>query len=284
MHRHTVVPSAFSRAALLSVSTRVALLSALLLATWLLPVRGAAAQMFSYNPDRPRSVQALSLTYTVVDFRFDGAGTPTPSFAFDGPLYGVTYTRPNFHVKLGYGRDERLDASIPCEDVSNCGQRRIDLRMLDASITTWGEIRVTGTPGMSRLFVPIALHTGYRRVAPDGLEDSLVDAFNITVLGIGTGVGAAVELGAGLRLEARATPIVGLALRAFGESAGSSWLFDGHVQLQAPRLIGRFGLAAGYGFRAQVWNVSASQLFPTTHDDVFDYSGASHAASVGITW
>lgn len=206
-----------------------------------------------------------------------------PSFEFDGPLYGATYTRPNFHVAFAYGSDERTSSDPDCEPAP-CGPTTVDLRMLDASITTWGEIRLTGVPGKGRLFVPIALHTGYRRVAPQGLEDSLVDAFNITVLGIGTGFGGVAELGAGLRLEARATPIIGLALRAFGESAGSSLLFDGHVQAHAPGLAGRFGLSAGYGYRAQKWNVSASQLFPTTLDDLFDYSGHSHAATIGVSW
>lgn len=265
---------------------RAALLVAFLLAAMLLPVRGAGAQMFSYNPDRPRAVQSLSFTYTLVDFRFAGEGTPNPSFAFDAPLYGATYTRPNFHVTLGYGSDRRTQSAPDCE-FAVCVEpplQVVDLRMLDASVTTWGEIRITGTPGKSRFFVPIALHTGYRRVAPEGLEDSIVDAFNITVLGIGTGIGGSVELGGGLRLEGRLTPIIGLALRAFGESAGSSRLVDGHLQLHAPRLIDRFGLSAGYGVRAQIWNVSASSLFPDTHDDLFDYSGASHAASVGVNW
>ncbi len=274
MHRHPNNPSPQKRAALTVV---------FLLVMFLPPAGGAAAQMFSYNPDRPRAVQSISFTFTMVDFRYNGSGTPSPSFAFDGPLYGVTYSRPNFHVTLGYGNDERVDGSI-CDGAGDCDPPVIDLRMLDASITTWGEVRLTGIPGRTRLFIPIAVHTGYRRVAPDGLEDSIVDAFNITVLSIGTGIGGALELGGGLRVAVRATPMIGLALRAFGESAGSSRLFDGHLQLHAPGLVGRFGLSAAYGFRAQVWNVSASSLFPDTHDDLFDYSGASHAASVGISW
>lgn len=263
--------------------THRALPFALVLAALFLPARDADAQMFSYAPDRPRAVQSLSFTYSVVDFRYDGAGAPLPSFEFNGPLYGATYTRPNFHVTLAYGSDERTSTATDC-DPAPCAPTSVDLRMLDASVTTWGEIRLTGTPDKGRLFVPIALHTGYRRVAPQGLEDSLVDAFNITVLGLGSGLGGVAELGGGLRLEARATPIIGLALRAFGEAAGSSYLFDGQLRVHAPGLVGQFGLSAGYGFRLQAWNVSASQLFPTTHDDLFDYAGHSHAASIGVSW
>lgn len=276
MHRDSAASSRSSAARAL---VRAAILLALL--PW--PFRSAGAQMFSYNPDPPRAVQSASFTYTAVSFRYAGDGTPSPSFAFEAPLYGATYTRPNFHVTFGYGRDERPGPTSGCEP-DPCPPSVTDLRMLDASITTWGEVRIAGTPAGSRLFIPIAVHTGFRRVAPDGLEDSLVDAFNITVLGIGTGVGSALELGEGLRLEARATPMIGLALRAFGEAAGSSRLFDGHVQLHAPALIGRFGLSAAYGLRAQAWNVSASQLFPDTQDDLFDYTGMLHALSLGLNW
>lgn len=266
-----------------SLAARALFGAAILLVLMAWPLRSAGAQMFSYDPDPPRVVQSVSFTYTAVSFRYAGDGAPSPSFEFDAPLFGATYTRPNFHVTFGYGRDEQPAPSSGC-DPDPCPPGVTDLRMLDASITTWGEFRVAGRPGSSRLFIPIAVHTGFRRVAPDGLEDSLVDAFNITVLGIGTGVGGAVELGEGLQLEARATPLIGLALRAFGEAAGSSRLFDGHVQLHAPALVGRFGLSAAYGLRAQAWNVSASQLFPDTQDDLFDYTGMLHAFSLGLNW
>lgn len=228
--------------------------------------RDAAAQMFSYSSDRAQTVQSLSVGYTAVDFRFDGEGTPNPSFEFAGPLYGAVYTRPNFNVGFGYGSvDER------------------DLRMLDASLTTWGEFRLTGSP-TARVYVPVALHSEYRRVAPDGQEDSLVDAFNITVIGLGTGIGFAAQAAGGILIEGRAMPIIGLALRAFGDSAGSSRLIDTRINLHVPSLAGRFGISAGYGFTAQAWNISASSLFPATQDDLFDYTSTSHALSIGVNW
>lgn len=228
--------------------------------------RDVAAQMFSYSSERARTVQSVSFGYMSVDFRFDGDGTPNPSFEFAGPLYGAVYTRPNFHVAFGYGSEEERD-----------------LRIFDASLTTWGEFRLTGSLN-SRLFVPIALHSQYRRVAPDGQEDSLVDAFNITVIGLGTGIGFVAQLDERLQIEGRAMPIIGLALRAFGDSAGSSRLIDTGVKVHVPTLAGRFGLSAGYGFTAQVWNISASSLFPATQDDLFDYTSTSHSLSIGVNW
>lgn len=255
----------------------------LIIATTWLYAGDASAQMFSYDPDRPRAVQSLSFGYTLVDFQFDGDGVPTRSFAFEGPLYGAVYTRPNFHVAFAYGSDERTRA-VNCEPGA-CVPQNVDLRMLDAVLTTWGEIRIAGDPGSGdRFFVPIALHSSYRRVAPEGAEDSLVDSFNITVIGLGTGVGFTKRLAEKVQLEGRATPIIGLALRAFGDSAGNSRLLDTHVQVHAVEIADRFGITAGYGFRAQLWDISASSLFPSTQNDLFDYTSTSHALSIGVNW
>lgn len=246
-------------------------LSRIVLSIWILPcvvwiAADVHAQAFSYRPDRAQAVQSVSAGLTMVEFRFDGEGDPDPSFEYSGPLYGVVYTRPNLHVTLGYGV-----------------QNDVDLRMLDASLTTWGEFRLTGSEGF-RLYVPIVLHSNYRRVAPEGSEDSLVDAFNVTVVGLGSGLGLAGSTPARLAFEARVMPVIGLALHAFGDSAGSSRLVDTHLQLHSPAVIGRVGLSAGYGLRVQVWNVGSSSLFPVTHDDLLDYSGTSHSLSIGVNW
>lgn len=225
-----------------------------------------AAQTFSYRPDSRRAVQSVSIGFTSVNFRFDGDGEPEPSFAFSGGLYGLVYARPNFHVTFAYGSEDAQD-----------------LRMLDASLTTWGEFRLTGSDG-TRLYVPIALHSNYRRVAPEGQEDSLIDAFNVTVIGLGTGLGFVAQPVAAVAVEARAMPIIGLALHAFGDAAGSSRLIDANLLLHSPAMIGRLGFSVGYGFRKQIWNVSASSLFPVTQNDLFDYSGTSHALSIGVNW
>ncbi|MEX0747949.1 MAG: hypothetical protein WED81_06025 [Rhodothermales bacterium] len=230
-------------------------------------VSDAAAQMFSYDRERPRPVQSISFGYTVVAFHFNGSGIPNPSFEYDGPIYGAVYTRPNMVATLGYGADD--------------SDR--DLRLLDASITTWGEIRLSDSR-RGRLYVPIGLHTNYRRVAPRGEEDSLVDSFNITVLGLGSGIGYHLYIGDALVVSFRAMPIIGLALRAFGDSAGSSRLLDASVHVHRPKVIGRFGFSAGYGFRTQVWNVGASSLVPQGSDDVFDYAGNHHVLMIGVNW
>ena len=233
--------------------------------------RPAAAQMFSYDVDRPQAVQSLSIGYHVIDFRHDGDSDPSVRFDYGAPAYGVVYTRPNVRASLSYGRESR--------------QGGADLRLLQAAIMTWGDLWRGGRRGADSGFsVPIALLTNYRRVAPEGSEDSLVDAFNVTVLGIGAGLSFAAPMGKKLRLAARAVPGIGLALRAFGDSAGSSYLLDGVLQLDSLRLIERFGLSASYGFRAQAWNVGASELIGEELDDLFDYSGTEHVISIGFNW
>ena len=235
----------------------------------------AWGQMFSYDVGGDRPIQSLSVGYTVIDFSFDGDGEPSPSFEFSQPLYSVVYTRPSFIISVGYGTQDPANPSVDDRQV----------RMLDLGLSTWGRIMLTGrSAGASRVFVPIVLHSNYRRVAPEGEEDSLTDSFNMTVLGLGAGLGYIGNLGGKVTLEARATPIIGLAIRSFGDTRGSSRLFDGDVQLHFGPLLNGFGLSLGYGFRAQAWNISASDLIPNSRNDLFDYKSLQHTFRVGVNW
>jgi hypothetical protein len=230
----------------------------------------ARAQMFSYGGDRPRSVQSVSFAYKIVDFNFDGEAGEEETFEFAGPAYGVFYSRPNVSASITYGPKSEESAR--------------DLRLLDAAITTWGELVLTGSPGSHRLFVPIAIQSNYRRVAPRGSENSIIDSFNLTVLGLGVGLGFSAEVRESARLEGRVLPTAGLALRAFGDSAGSSYLLDTDLRLHLMDLVGRLGLSAGYGFRLQAWNVDGSDLLLGGQEDLLDYSGTQHVLTIGLNW
>lgn len=242
----------------------------------LLPLHAARAQQFSYGADdRPRPTQSVSFGYMLVDFTYHGEGDPSVSFAYTDPAYGVVYTRPNFQASLVTGEQ----AAAP-----GAGDTR-PRRLLDASLTTWGEFLLhRERTGAARIFLPIALHSNYRRVAPEGEEDSLTEAFNVTVLGLGAGVGFDSAFGDRVTLEARALPIIGLAVRAFGDAAGSARLLDTDVQLHLGPLVGRFGLSVGYGFRTQVWSGTSSNLLQELEDDLFDYRGTHHLVRVGVNW
>lgn len=259
---------------------RLALLPAcglMLLGLLLLPApQAASAQMFTYGMREDGPTQSLSAAYTLIDFSYNGDAEPSALFAFSEPVYGVAYTRPNFHATFAYGTQPPAAGSLDARE----------MRLLDASLTTWGELNLM--PGAvaegGRLFVPIAIHSNYRRVSPEGSENSLADAFNVTVLGLGVGAGFEGRFGDRVVLEARALPVIGLALRQFNDSAGSARLLDTDVQLHLGRLIDRFGLSVGYGFRTQVWNVSASELLAEADEDFFDYRGRQHTFRVGVNW
>lgn len=229
----------------------------------------AHAQMFSYGFDRPRAIQSVSFAYQIIDFSHRGDEAPEPSFEYDGPAFGLHYTRPNLTAGVAYGAD---------------GSDR-DMRILTASILTWGELFLGGSGRrQSGFYVPIAIHTDYRRVAPRGSENSVVDAFNVTVLGLGIGAGYASQFGKTVHLQARAIPAIGLALRAFGDATGSSRLIDTDLRLHVVDLIGNAGVSLGYGFRTQVWNVGSSDLLQELENDLFDYGGSAHVFTIGVSW
>lgn len=220
-----------------------------------------------------RPVQALHVAPTWIDFTYAGAGDPRVSFAFRGPAYGLAFSRPRIVAGLLLGEDaaEKGDAD----------QR--PRRLVDFSLTTWGEF-ARRRRSQAVLFVPVALHTGHRRVAREGDARSLVDAFNITVVGLGGGAGLRAGLGPRLLLEARALPVVGVALRSFGDSAGYSWLGEADVQLHTAPVVGRFGLSAGYGFRLQQWQMGSSTLLAEVTQNLYDYRTAQHTLRLGLNW
>ncbi len=228
----------------------------------------ARAQMFSYAVQRPQAVRSLSFAYVMIDFDYRGGGEPPARFDYAAPAYGLLYSQPNLRASVAYGRD------------TDAGGR--ELRLLQASISTWGNLWLTNrTTGLA---VPIGIVSNYRRVVPEGSEDSLVDGFNVTVLGLGAGLSYAAEFSDHVSAVARAMPSIGLALHAFGDTAGSSYLFDGIVEIKAIEIADRFGVSVSYGYRAQVWNVGASELLIGQTDDLFDYVGSEHTISLGLNW
>lgn len=240
----------------------------------LLPgVHTASAQQFSFRSGA-QAVQSLSVGYTLIDFAFDGEGEPLLSFDFDRPAYGLVYTRPRFLATVALGDQKADDAG------------RTALRLLDFSITTWGELRLFGpSDDRAHLYIPISLFSNYRRVTPqDDDADSVFDAFNVTVLGLGAGLGLDHSFSENTFFAARAAPVIGLANSSLTDAIGTAYVIDSDVQLHLAELFGRIGLSLGYSFRYQVWNINASSLFPEATDELFDYKGHQHLFRVGANW
>lgn len=238
----------------------------------------ASAQFLSFDADQPRTVQALMAGYYLVDFTYDGDVEPAYTVNFSEPAFGLIYTRPSFMLTAGIGNQKagQQEGSVVVADT-------VDLRLVDLSLSTWGELYVLpDLLGHTQLFIPILLHSDYRRVAPRD-SDSSLDAFNVTVLGLGAGVGLGQSIGE-LVFEARVTPIFGITTSSFGDALGNAQLVEADVQLHTGRIAGRVGLSVGYSFRAQRWNVNASNLFAEFTEDLFDYTGRTHLFRAGINW
>ena len=252
-----------------------ALLAAILLG---LGPQTSEAQRFSYGADRARTVQSLTFRYSWVDFEYNGdEAAPPISYAFRGPVYGVVFTRPNFYASIAIGNDDRAaSAGVPARD----------RQMLDAALFTWGALSPFPrfAEGRYRLFIPILLHSGYRRVSDINVEEGFDTNFTVTSLGLGAGVGFSGELSERVIVEGRAAPVIALATREFDSGLGSARLFDADVQAHIGPLAGRFGLSVGYGVRAQVWNLRGSDLFENAVADLYDYRGTQHTFRVGVNF
>ncbi len=244
----------------------------LLVAALTLAPAPALAQRFSYGGGREGAGQALFVGYYQVNFEFDGKERPTPSFDFTDPVYGLIFTRPNVYLSIALG-DQAGD------------EGRDDLRLVDATFMVWGELNLLQQEETSKtfLFVPIVLHSSYRRISRRNTSDDLLDAFDFGVLGLGTGLGFR-ALGGRWVLEARATPIIGLALRSFGGSTGTSRMLDTDVQLHLGPLFDQVGLSFGFGYRIQAWDVGGSAIFTDLSRDFFDYSGDQLIVRAGVNW
>ena len=240
------------------------LLVPLLLVAALAPA--AAAQRLAPNDGLG---QAVSVGVFLIDFEFDGEGEPVFSFDYRAPAYGVIYSRQNLIATAAYGRQNGADA---------------DVSLLDVSLSTWGALYPASLQGeRTRVSVPILLFSNYRRVAPRDSDD-LTDAFSVTVLGLGVGLGLEQRLAPRLRFDARANPVLGLATSALTDALGSARLLEADVQLHLADAFGRLGLTLGYNGRLQVWNVNASDLFPDLTDDLFDYRGHQHLVRLGLSF
>lgn len=231
----------------------------------------ATAQMFTYGADRDGPTQAVSVGYFGVDFRYDGSGTPLTRFDFTAPAYGVVYTRPNMFSSFAIGSQE---------------QGNNTLQLIDFSLSTWGGLTIPGMSqeGRVRLYVPVVLHSDYRRVRYDDREAVDLEDFTFTVLGLGAGLGLRARLGAGARLEARATPALGLAIRSFGDAIGRADIVEADVLLHLGEVFKAVGLTAGFSYRLQVWNIRASNLFTIIDNEVFDYRDQRPVFHVGLNW
>ncbi len=232
----------------------------------------STAQPFFFGNENPRMLSAGMFGYSVLDFRFDGETAPVQPLSFDAPVYTLTYSKSNLFAAFSFGSQSAPDTTT------------YDLSFLDFTGTLWGEVFFSekATQAAHRVFLPIALYFNYRKVAPKGID--VLEEFNITTIGLGLGLGYYGAFSDRVLLEVRSTPVFGLAVRSFGDSAGTARLIDNDVQLHIGEMFNSVGVSLGYHFRIMVWDVKTSNIFGNISQDLFNYRENGQTFSIGLNW
>jgi hypothetical protein len=213
-------------------------------------------------------VKSLSVGAHITRFTFDGTSTNDPRFEFERPALSVRFARPGIDLSVLYGWN---------------GGPSKDRTLIEASLAAWSGLLLT-RQSPTRIYLPLAVHSGYRQVGADFGTSQATELFNFTTLGIGSGLVLERRFSNSFQIQARAMPIIGLALRGIEGYAGSSRLFDSDLQLNFLRLFGQYGISLSYGFRWQQWDIEAQRFLEIADPDLFDYSGTAHMFRIGLNW
>ncbi len=243
---------------------------ALLVFASIAAVSDARAQLFSYGRVAQQRTTTVALAWQAVDFQPQGGKPGEEAPAFTGPAYGLLYLRGNLSASIAYGPENTAEGP--------------DTRLLDFSIETWNRLFAIGKSEAVRLYIPLTLQSNYRRVNLAGQADAPFSSFQVTALGLGAGLGGSAERGKKVLFEARAAPVLGVALRSFGGSAGLSWLVDASARLHVREAFGRLGISAGYGFRVQAWRAGDADLLLDPDQTRVDHRGSRHMVALGLSW
>jgi hypothetical protein len=208
-----------------------------------------------------------------MDFNYDGENTPPPLLNFDSPLFGLRYSRPNFDLSIGYGRQDARDTQSK-------------LQMIDATLLAWGGIPLTGRGSRTQILLPILVNSAYRAVGESLSVSGEINGelFSFTMIGLGTGLGVNSRLSESISINARVTPAISLVLRSFEGSVGTNRMLDGAIEIHLAQLVGDLGLTLGYTYRGQSWNIDGNELNARITEDVFDYKSTQQMFWIGVNF
>ena len=235
-------------------------------------VEASFAQVFFFGNKTPRESATGMAGLTAVNFEFNGEDSDVPTLNFDNSLFSLTYSQANLFAALSFGSQNAPDTTTN------------DLSYLDFTGAICGEVFLSerATEAKNRIFLPITLLTNYRKVAPKGVD--VLEEFNITTLGLGLGLGFYGQFSDQVLLEMRSVPVIGVAVRSFGDSAGNARLIDNDVQLHFESVFKSVGISIGYHFRVMVWDVKTSSVFGSISEDLFNYRETFQTFSIGVNW
>ncbi len=248
-----------------------------------LPVE-ASAQMFSYGPDRPRAVQAVTFVYSPVSFNYNGDTPQADRYDFDSPAYGLRFARSGFDFTILYGKQGEGTLSTP--EFSSQSQVSVEQTKLNYVAA---DLVLNGSFGLARrdeniLFLPIGLYSGYRVVGENFRGNATGNEFNFTAIALGAGLGFSGELGSSFEVTGQALPSIGFASRSVQGLAGSVRTFyatiDGHLK----EVFRNYGLSFGYAFTGQDWRINSDEFIEQVDDEVFDYTSSMHTFRIGVNF
>lgn len=235
----------------------------------------AMAQRRRYGAaDSPR--QSAGVTYSLTDFSAGGASCVVPDgeggcsqfqkFEFNEPVLGLFYSRPG--IQLFFGRGTQSASS----------EEGGDKELLETVINITGTLKPFPVSRESTLqfVLPIGIHSDYRRVTEE-IDNVSIDQFETTVVAIGGGVGVNRVVGM-TQFSSRFMSYFGLASRSLGFGNGTSLLFEADIDITFGPISGNLGVAVGYSFRWQKWNLK-EQI--SSGDD---FEGMQHGVRVGVFW
>ena len=245
----------------------------LILAFSILTPNSLKAQPFYFGNENPRETTAVSASFSLIDFSFNGNQTPTDLLEFSEPAYGLTFSRSNLFASFMWGVQNNFDST------------QADLGLVDFSLFIWTDVFFSqeAQTADNRFFVPISLFSNYRRVSPRPGSGAF-DEFNIATLGLGLGVGYFGKLSESFILELRSIPALGYSAQSFGDSSGISRLIDTDLQIHIDSVFNSIGLSFGYTFRIQDWDIRGGSLFGSVSNDLYDYKSVSHSFSIGANF
>lgn len=240
----------------------------------LLTVSSSVGRQFTTGESfRPDISAGISINAT--EFTFDGFDCielceTTGGFTFSEPMYGIVISRREWMLSLARGTQKGSSEVVG------------DRELITAAILAWTALRPFGLddPADLRVFVPVGLHSGYRKLSRDG-DAGKVDEFESTVIGIGVGIGAE-KTSRRTRIAARVIPFVGVATRSVGFGQGTTTMLDADVEVSFGPAVGKFGIMIGYGFRWQKWSLDNVGIMGSKGDQ--EYRETRHGFRLGVSW
>ena len=226
----------------------------------------ALSQMFSVEePERRARVSTSALLtgleYVDMRLRTDPDGSP-PVYSISDPVYKAILTLPGIELYGAY-RSGLGDSDIGADT----------LTYMNLGANVFGSMPVYQTRRVG-LFVPLMLSTDFLGIRSTRSQPE-AEQFRESSASIGFGFGGDVNVFNRVRLRLQTIPKIGFTVSSVGRDSGQITSLNSNIRLSSDRILGRLGLAAGYGYSWRRYSGS---------DPAFRYDITTHSILVGISF